>query len=135
MTQHTFHMPNDIQDVDPTVVSLKAVAEGVLEVDALIRLEICVSEALTNIVKHARVNDKSQPIDVLLIAATDNVLVEIYEPVGTEPFDIRDHAPDLSEVDLAAETGRGLGLIMQCADRVDYVPSADRNKLTLSFSK
>ena len=39
----------------------------------------------------------------------------------------------LAEVEVTAESGRGLGLILECADRVTYGPSPQRNRLQLDF--
>jgi serine/threonine-protein kinase RsbW len=133
VTQRTFQMQNRLEDVDPMVMSLKAAVEGNLDHDVMVRFEICMSEALTNLASH--VNVEPTVIDVTLALSHDKLTVEIFDPVGATPFDLRDHAVDLSSVEMLAENGRGLGLIMQCADAVDYGLSGDRNRLKLEFLK
>ncbi len=126
---------NTLEQVDQLVKFLAARIRVALGPDTAFRFELCLSEALTNIVKHAKPNDRKGLIDVITTDRDDTVLVEIFDPVGTEAFDPRNHATDLENVDSLAEKGRGLGLIMQCADVVDYGRSGDRNRLALQFAK
>jgi serine/threonine-protein kinase RsbW len=126
-------MPNLLDDVDPMVMALAAKAGEVLPMEARFRLELSVSEALTNLVVHAKTDDQGAVIDIRMWLGTDSVSLEIFDPSGTTPFDIRDHAPDLSQIDPNVEDGRGLALIMDCADAVDYGPSEGKNRLKLTF--
>jgi len=131
----SFHMQNDLGDVDRMVVALRSAVDGTLDSAAMFKFEICTSEALTNIVKHAAVTDKSEPILVQLSETEASLDVAIFDPIGTAPFDLRDHARDLDTIDPLAESGRGLGLIMQCADAVGYGSQDDRTRLILTFTK
>ena len=130
-----FHMRNNLEDVDQMVLSLKDVAGTFLDHSAMFRFEICVSEALTNIVKHAAATDKNEAILIQLEKAQTALNVAIFDPLGAAPFDLRDHAPSLDDVDPFAESGRGIGLIQQCADRVNYGTEDGRTRLTLTFNK
>tara|TARA_R110000751_G_scaffold10055_2_gene37180 strand:- start:6820 stop:7203 length:384 start_codon:yes stop_codon:yes gene_type:complete len=122
-----------LDDVDPMVVTLASHVESVLEVEARFRFQLSVSEALTNLVIHAKTDAKDAVIDIRLTLGKGRVSIEIFDPTGAAPFDIRAHAPHLSLVDPTLESGRGLGLIMECADSLDYSPSADQNRLKLDF--
>lgn len=135
MTSTLFHMRNDLDEVDGMVTSLKAHLEGHLSDDGLFRFEICVAEALTNLVKHAETADLETPIDIAVTVERDTVVVEIFDPVGAVPFDLNANAVELSDVDLMAESGRGLGLILQCADKVHYGDVGGRNRMALEFGK
>ncbi|WP_106744526.1 ATP-binding protein [Yoonia maritima] len=126
-------MPNSIDSVDKTVLSLKDAIEGLLEDDALFRFDICVIEALTNVVKHAKTSDVNAPVQITLTLKNDKVIVDIFDPVGATYFDIREHAPDMSDIDEMAESGRGLALILQCANDVQYGPWDNQNRLSLTF--
>jgi serine/threonine-protein kinase RsbW len=128
-------MENGLEGVSPMVLRLKAEAEGSLELEALVRFEICMTEALSNLTMHADTRDRTTPIDIALAKSGASVGVEIFDPVGTKPFDLKDHAVALSDVELTAESGRGLGLILECADSVTYGPSHGRNRLALTFQK
>jgi serine/threonine-protein kinase RsbW len=131
----SFHMKNDIENVDRMVMSLKSVVKDILDSTTMFRFEICLSETLTNSVKHADTHDKETPIEVTLIETASALVVDVFDPVGAGFFDLRDHAKDLDSVDLMAESGRGLGLILQCADAVTYGALKGRNRLALDFLK
>lgn len=115
------------------VLRLKAAVEGSLELQALMRFEICVTEALSNLTIHADTRDRNAPIHIGLTIDPETVAVDIFDPVGSQPFDLKKHAVTLDEVELTAESGRGLGLILECADSVTYGPEKDRNRLSLNF--
>jgi len=115
------------------VLLLKAAVKDALEPEALLRFEICVTEALSNLTIHADSRDRDAPIDIGLTTSPTAVAVDIFDPVGTKPFDLKEHAVSLSDVELTAENGRGLGLILECADSVTYGPANDRNRLSLKF--
>lgn len=126
-------MPNQIEAIDPMVLTLKSHVDGALSGEALFRFDICLSEALANLVLHAETTDKSAPITVKIRHEADRLNASIFDPVGAEAFDIRDKARALDDVDALAESGRGLGLILECADEVNYGPTPDGNRLKLTF--
>ena len=133
MTRVTVHMPMTLEAVDPTVLALKSHAEGHLPPEAQFRFELCVSEALTNLVLHGKPRIRGEPVELSVALEAKTVEVVIHDPVGALPFDVTAHAPDLDSVDALAEAGRGLGLIMECADSVDYGGPAGRRRLRLYF--
>lgn len=133
MTAQKFQMPNQLEAVSAMVLRLKDEVDGPLELLALMRFEICLTEALSNLTIHADTRDRKAPIDIALTIKTDAVQVEVFDPVGSKPFDLKDHAVSLSDVELTAESGRGLGLILECADSVAYGKENDRNRLSLNF--
>lgn len=135
MTEHSFHMKNDLNDVDRTVLALKAQVEKSLSPSAQFKLEVSVSEALSNVVKHAINSNLSQSIALNLSETATSIRVEIYDPIGAKTFDLRDHAQPLNAVDPLAKNGRGLGLIILCSDHVDYGAKDGRMCLSLSFLK
>ena len=126
-------MPSRLDAVDSMVLTLKGQLEGILSDEALCRFEICLSETLANLVLHAKTAIKEAQIELTLIIGKEVITAEIFDPEGAQAFDIRDSARDLSEVDAMAESGRGLGLILECADSVDYGLVRDRNRLSLTF--
>lgn len=133
MTSQSFHMPRRLEAVDPMVLTLKGRLEGFLSDEALCRFDICLSETLANLVLHAVTDVADAQIDVSLTFGNGNVTAEIFDPDGAQAFDIRDSARDLFDVDVLAESGRGLGLILECADAVDYGLIRNRNRLSLTF--
>lgn len=134
MNRETFHMANDLDAVNEMVCMLKSAIDNVLSDESLFRFELSVSEALTNLVIHAMTEDKNGDIEILISARAGEVQIEIFDPEGADPFDIKTHAKDLSQIELTAENGRGLGIIMECSDDVSYGPIHKRNRLSLKFS-
>ena len=128
-------MRNDLDDVDRMVLSMKACVEAALAPPTLVNFEISLSEALANLVKHAKSSDPSKPIEVALFESTIAVHVEIFDPIGAAAFDLRDHAQPLNTIDPLAESGRGLGLILQCSEHTTYGLKANRMRLSLTFLK
>lgn len=126
-------MANRLEAVDPMVLQLKERVEEHLGTEAQFRFDICVSEALANLVLHAQTDRKDTLIDLSLGISDDEVVIVLFDPVGADAFDLRDHARALSDVDAMAESGRGLGLILECADQVDYGAADRRNRLSLTF--
>ena len=128
-------MQKTLVDVDPMVMSLKAAVGMVLKGEDAVRCEISVTEALTNIVVHANSKTADAYIDLIVTEIPQAVVIEIFDPAGAEAFDPRDHVKILQAVDPMAESGRGLGLILKCADVVRYGPVDGRNRLSLAFLK
>ncbi|SMX31321.1 hypothetical protein COL8621_00388 [Actibacterium lipolyticum] len=114
---------------------LSAKAGRVLPPEAQGRFAICVSEALTNLVLHSKNSNPDAQIQIELCEQDTAVTVEIYDPCGADPFDLREYATDLSKLDVMAESGRGLGLIMACADHVTYDPVGNKHRLKLTINK
>lgn len=115
------------------VLALKSYLEDQLADETLMRLDICMSEALANLVLHAKTEQKDAPIELMFDFEGDVLTVDIFDPEGTKAFDIRKQARALSDVDVMAEGGRGLGLILECADGVEYGPVQNRRCLSLKF--
>jgi serine/threonine-protein kinase RsbW len=128
-------MQKSLEDVDKLVMSIKAEVCMALDRHALLRCEIAVSEVLTNIIAHAGSNARDACIDLFVTEDLDAVVIEIFDPAGTDRFDPRDHAVDLHAVDPLAESGRGLGLIHKCVDAIEYGAVDGRNRLALTFFK
>lgn len=133
MTSKTFHMVNQLEAVDTMVQTLRAEVDTFLSPETCFRFEICLSETLTNLAIHAKAKTSDVPVEIGLTIESKTASVEIFDPLGVQPFDLRNHAKDLAEVDTLAEGGRGLGLIMECADEVNYGPTGSRNRLSLIF--
>jgi len=131
VSTQTFHMNSAVNAVDPMVLSLRAEVEGVLGDEARFRFELCVTEALVNLVTHTPSRAEDAQIKINLRQHSTAVDVEIFDPEGAEPFDPCANATDLSAIDVMAEGGRGLGLIMHSADAASYGPTDDTNQHSL----
>ncbi|MGO4855631.1 ATP-binding protein [Phaeovulum sp. W22_SRMD_FR3] len=133
MSRSTFRMVAEIDAVDPLALALKAELADALSPDTLIRLEIALVEALTNIVVHGSAGNSGLLIDVLVAVDAAAVFIEIIDNGLPAPQGIYEQKPFLDEIDAMAESGRGVALILSCADAVRYRSDAGGNHLELRF--
>lgn len=133
MTYRAFSMAARIDDVDAMGLQLKAAAAPMLSEDRLIAFEIAVIEALTNVVLHALRGVPDATIDIDVSGENGKVQVEIRDHGRPAPPDLFDSVGALDEVDAMAESGRGVALILTCADEVNYQSKDGLNRLSLCF--
>lgn len=123
------------EQVDPTVVDLVARTGNVLSEPKRFQMQTALTEALYNTVLHTVGHAVADTVRIEIEIAPNAVRVGIHDPAGAVPFDLRDHVTALEDVDPLAESGRGLGLILQCADTIAYRPAGDGFRLDLGFSR
>ncbi|WP_172327411.1 ATP-binding protein [Mangrovicoccus sp. HB161399] len=128
-------MSAKLEEIDQLVVTLKASLEGAVSEDKLSAMEIAVTEALANAVNHGSSAERGEKIRVSAAISEDGVRVEIVDAGEQMPADLYDDVAELDEVDLMAESGRGLPLIRFCSDDLVYEPSEGRNRLELLFRR
>lgn len=133
MSQTAFSLPVRLDAVDDLVVTLKAGAEAALPDDRLMAMEIALTEALTNTVRHGCAELPGATITVTLAIDPEAVSVLIEDDGRPAPAGLFDAGPALDDIDLMAESGRGIALILACSDGVDYRHEAGRNRLSLRF--
>lgn len=133
MTTLHYHMPSNLEEVDPIVLTLKAAVDAWLEPEAVFRFQLCLSEALSNLILHSNASALGTRNGIHLQRADDGVELRIFDPIGAAPFDVTENGVPLGSVEPTAEGGRGLGLILDCADAVSYGPRGERNCLSLNF--
>src|SRR5438045_7954338 len=89
----------------------------------IIRLELALVEAVTNVVRHGYEGRQGQPIELIVEADAEQAGVTIYHqgcPFDPEAADI---APPV--FDGSREGGFGLYMIRQCVDEVQYLQDED----------
>jgi serine/threonine-protein kinase RsbW len=84
--------------------------------EAIAQLELALSEAATNVIRHAYGGKKDLPIEMVLDVTADQVCVALYHQ--GEDFDPKAAAPP--SFDGTREGGFGLFLIAQSVDEVRY---------------
>jgi len=126
----TVNFPATLEEVDGAVVALRNAAAKRLPEPALIRLEIAVSEALTNVVRHGYTSPAGT-IEASCHDQGDGVVVTISDNGRPAPDNLFSSA-SLPE-DPFEESGRGIALILSCADSVGYRTEAGRNELCMVF--
>jgi serine/threonine-protein kinase RsbW len=84
----------------------------------LIRLELALTEAMTNVIRHAYEGKEGQPIEMLVEADGEQVTVTIsHQGACFDPDDADIPPPSF---DGSREGGFGLYMIKQCCDDVQY---------------
>ena len=106
-----------------------AQALGRLDETATEQLALAVHEAIANSIEHAHSCDASKPVECVVEAYTDRVVVRVYDwgpPFESGPAD----EPNL---DGSAEGGFGLYIIGECVDETErFRDELGRNCLTLT---
>ncbi len=121
--------------------------EQVVEVNKLIRtfllkeniemhlcnaVEICLNEALNNVIKHAYHNNAKNGIDINIRKNVKYLEIEIVD--NGEPrtkFDTPSLDYDPGDIDNLPESGMGLYIIHQLMDEVNYITLNGKNYFTL----
>jgi serine/threonine-protein kinase RsbW len=97
-----------------------------------IAVEMCLMEALNNVIKHAYNGEQNHQIDVNV--CIDSKLMEIQiidEGVPRESLVIKDLDFDPNDIDNLPEGGMGLFIIKQLMDELDYYTINGKNYFTL----
>jgi serine/threonine-protein kinase RsbW len=97
------------------------------------RLDLCSTEAVTNIVMHGGSDGGSQQIVLRLVRRDEALALEIQDEGA--PFDPTqvEEAPHATRLEDAAIGGWGVPLIRRFSDDWHYVRRGGRNCLTLGF--
>jgi len=121
----------DLESIRTVGQSLSALIAGVMtEADAG-RMELCVIEALTNVVKHGGLDatKTGDQIDVQIDVEDKHVAVTIFERGVQIPAEAISAASglDVNPEDLLSlpENGMGLFIINEFVDELDYSSSSD----------
>lgn len=132
----SFQMPARLDAIDATVTSLRDAVAPFLRADALFGFEIVASEALTNVVRHsfdALTPPPEAKVEVTLHCDETTVSLEFLDHGKSGPLDMFAAVPPLDDIDVLAEHGRGLSLILHYTDSAAYTSDQDGNRLHLVF--
>lgn len=122
---------DDLSEVSPAVawVEAEAAAAG-LSADVRNALQVCVEEALVNLILHGRAQGEKD-IAVGVMAGAAGATVAISDRCA--PFDVsREAAPAGPTAADMREGGMGLRLIRSFASELSYASAGGRNTLTMS---
>lgn len=129
MSAITFTIPSRAEAVRWACLAIRGVLEGVvMEEDDMYYVELAVSEAVTNAMRHAYGGSPDYAIGVHMVVEPERLVVEISDT--GKPLDVaRVEGAGLPEHDSpeAAAGGRGLFLISQAMDETRTERRGDRN--------
>lgn len=127
---------NIISDYDEVVKVNEAVNKFLLNegTEEFIRnaFDICLTEALNNVIKHAYKGEKNKPIEVKILKESDLIEVEIIdEGLPRTNLEIKNLDYDPNNLDTLPESGMGLFIIKQLMDELDYFSVNGKNYFIL----
>lgn len=127
MATITITTESRLENIDLLSAAIRGLCESAaLPAADIDRIELCVVEALNNVVLHAYCNQPSHQLAVNWQLAADRLQIDISDqgnPIATPP------PQDLPAAD--AEGGRGWFIMKACMDSLHYCSAAGTNTLTL----
>jgi serine/threonine-protein kinase RsbW len=137
----TLSINSDLEDVSLLAVAINRICFYLgLGSPRSNEAELCVVEAVTNVIRHAYHGEPGHAVEVAVRTGTDSVIFEIGDngiSMTTKQAEVLKHGarrvePEPLNKDTLAEGGRGLQIIHDLMDEVVYVTDGKRNRLTLT---
>jgi serine/threonine-protein kinase RsbW len=133
VSQKLFSIPSEYQEVNNVNLLIREhLRNENVEEHLRNAVEMCLMEALNNVIKHAYHGEQNHKIDVNV--CIDSSLMEIQiidEGDPRESFVIKELDFDPNDIDNLPEGGMGLFIIKQLMDELDYYTLNGKNYFTL----
>jgi serine/threonine-protein kinase RsbW len=101
--------------------------------DTCHEVDLCVTEAVTNVIRHGYLDEARHEIEVELARDNDRLVMRIVD--DSRPFDpLGVPAPPPTTLEEAKPSGRGITLMRTGADSASYERRDGHNVLTLTFA-
>jgi serine/threonine-protein kinase RsbW len=131
----TLRLDSRLENVPLASVAVRAMAgeEGFAHEECE-RLELCVVEALTNVIQHAYQGEAGHPVTLLVRLTGEELELRVHDEGLPMPDGLleRPEPDEATTVSALAERGRGLFLLRRIADRIDYRQGPGGNTLVLA---
>lgn len=133
MIQEKFIINSDYDNVEKLIFSVKTfLTKEKIESHILSGVDICLTEALNNVIKHAYQGEQNKPIEVIVSKDSNSLEIIIIDTgIARENFKIKNLDFDPNDIDNLPESGMGLYLIKQLMDELDYYTINGKNYFTL----
>lgn len=131
----TLRLDSRLENVPLASVALRAVAaEAGFPSEECERLELCVVEALTNVIQHAYRGEAGHPVTLHITLTGEELELRVRDEGVRMPDGLleRPEPEEASTVDALAESGRGLFLMRRLVDRIGYHAGPEGNTLLLA---
>lgn len=121
----SLQVQTDLTELKQVLSWFNHVAESILSRAILIQCQTLLAEGFTNAVRHAHHNRSPEtPINIQITFSDRELEIRIWD-YGF-PFDLEDALNHLSDgADKFSAGGRGLGLLKQMSDQVQYIRTLD----------
>lgn len=130
--QRQFQLPSEHESVQRVVQEAKTLAEAHLQEDKDLahRFVLLVSEAVDNAIRHGNRYDASKQVHVSLSVTDEEAIIEVEdEGPGFDPASSMQDPRDPEH--LTESGGRGLFLMRELADEMQFEGEGSRLRLTL----
>jgi serine/threonine-protein kinase RsbW len=132
----TFAIASDVAQVPELCQGIRALlsSQRVDDADA-IPIEICVAEAVNNVIEHGYRGDPNQTVEVVASVEPRRVVLEVrdhgpvFDPTSRRLSSLE---PDLTDINALPERGRGLAIIREVMNEVSYLRRDDMNTLRMA---
>jgi len=129
LTELKINIQSDYEDVVKVNLAVRDfLQKNGIEEHVQNAFDICLTEALNNVIKHAYKEEKNKNIDVLLRKDTETVEVEIIdEGEPRKNLEIPDLNFDPQDINNLPENGMGLFIMKQLMDELNYQRREGKN--------
>lgn len=133
MVEQYFHTKSDYGNVADVNKQIRFFLElHGIEKHITNAIEICLTEALNNVIKHSYKSDNTQSIE-LLVKKDSNYfeIIIIDSGLPRENLNVRKLDYDPEDIDNLPESGMGLYIIQQLVDETNYYTKDKKNYFSL----
>lgn len=133
MTEANFSINSDYEQVQEVGKLIRSyLTKENLEQHICNAVDICLSEALNNVIKHGYKNKPNHGIDINIRKNAKYLEVEIIDNgLPRKQLDVPSLDFDPEDVDNLPESGMGLYIIHQLMDEINYITLNGKNYFTL----
>ena len=133
MIEQKFNITSDYGEVIKINKSIREHLSGnKIETYVCNAVEICLTEALNNVIKHAYKGENSNQIDIIIRINNNQLEIEIVdEGSPRKNLIISELNFDPAKIDNLPESGMGLYIIKQLMDELNYYSLNGKNYFTL----
>lgn len=133
MKEQNFHITSDYGNVADVIQEIKNyLANENLEEHLCNAVDICLTEALNNVIKHSYGGNSSEPIDINIKKDSKLLEMEIIDVgIPRKNLVIKDLDFDPNDIENLPESGMGLFIIKQLMDELDYGSKEGKNYFIL----
>jgi serine/threonine-protein kinase RsbW len=133
---HRLILRRDLDEIGRMAAWIDDIARRAELPEALVfGLQLCLEEAISNVIRHGAAAAERSEI-VVSLDATDHAVAAAIEDEGM-PFDPTLQPPPeaVTSIESAKVGGLGIQLMRQFTTRIDYCREGSRNKLVLTFAR
>lgn len=127
--EEKFTLTSNYEEVSTVILSIKEYfAKNGVEKNLLNEIDICLTEALNNVIKHSYSGEQNHSIDVIVSKDSEYFEMKIVDTgKSRENLVIKDLNFDPEDIDNLPESGMGLYIIKQLMTEINYYSLDGKN--------